>query len=75
MNTVLISMHVEKKDCIFFNKNGLVVCVFIADMLEELKYANFETFLYLPEYQHVMRLLFCGLNKWAPKPQFLGVET
>jgi hypothetical protein len=75
MNTVLISMHVEKKDCIFFYKNGLVVCVFVADMLEGLKYANFEAFLYLSEYQHVMRLLFRGLNKWAPKPQVLGVET
>ena len=51
MNTVLISMHVEKKDCIFFYKNGLVVCVFVADMLEGLKYANFEAFLYLSEYQ------------------------
>ena len=59
----------------FFYKNGLVVRVFVADMLEGLKYANFEAFLYLSEYQHVMRLLFRGLNKWAPKPQVLGVET
>jgi hypothetical protein len=52
----------------FFYKKGLVVRVFVADMLEGLKYANFEAFLYLSEYQHVMRLLFRGLNKWAAKP-------
>lgn len=74
MNTVLISMHVEKKTVFFLQERScsLRIC---SDMLEGLKYANFEAFLYLSEYQYVMRLLFRGLNKWAPKPQFLGVET
>ena len=55
--------------------NRLEICLFVVDMLEVFKYANYEAFLYLLEYQYVIRLSFRRLNRMATKPQVLGVES
>jgi len=52
----------------FVDKNPPEVCVFEIARMKCLKYANFEGFSYLAEYQCVMRFVFRWLKKWATKP-------
>jgi hypothetical protein len=68
-------MYNKREVLNFTDNNPHEVCIFEIARMKCLKYANFEVFSYLPEYQHVTHLAFLRFKKWAPKPQLLGVES